>query len=303
MQYDDPYAVVANLRQWKNAGCPTTEKRRAWAAAVYRDLCADAFFNYAPQAERDKRNGLRPAISGSSYKHCPRQLWYSVQGAEKRKRLHRSYDVFAIGNLIEAIVVPQIILSGQDVIAPNAEGGGQYECVLEVDGKEYRSHPDIVLGDGKGGKILVEVKGLNPYTFDDWLNGPRWGGGRRGRDKSRAGPNNDWGYLSQVNFNMAAEDAASHLFIGVNKLQQDMRQWEVKRDPALIDEIKAAIRAAESPEPPPRPAWSTTVRRPVLKCDEIADKRCGSYCDFNEVCYPGFKFESEGRTPTFRKYD
>ncbi len=310
--------VVTEIRDWMDRGYPDPgEERRDWAQRAFDESIKNALALSAPLEEQDARNKARPKISGSSYKNCARALFYKNRRRKQRPVFADSRLIWQMGYVHEAIIVYQAIMCGLPIIGPGIHGE-QYEGVVrDPDVGDVPFHPDIVIpvharmgmtwdeinahACESGVELYpIDVKSMNPFTYDDWKDGRRRKHGK-GRDPKTAGPDNKFGYLSQVNVSMMAEGFTNFAgFVASNKMKGAMRQYEVEADPLLQAEIRAAWRASKGAEAPPRPAWATTWDRPQLKCAELADPRCG-YCDFNTTaCFPGFMEQSVGGRKVFR---
>lgn len=306
-------AVVTRIHEWAEQGHPDPgEERRAWADAAFHAALEGANDFTLPVKDQRAKQRKRPKISGSSYKYCARQLWYKARGNPSREVFFDSKLGWAVGWTHDAWVKRIAILSGLPVLGP-LPNGDEYRCTLTVDGKEYHGHIDLLLVEGIGlhhsydeikaaadaGMPLypIDIKSLNGFTYDEWKHGKSNG---RGKPRGPAGPTNEWGYLAQLNFYMAALGCRRGGFVASSKLKGELRQYEVERDDLLIAEIEGAIRAAETfDQPPPRPAWAEPFIRPQLGCAEL-QTRCG-YCDFNTTaCFPGFEEQTVSGRKLFR---
>lgn len=283
--------LVAHIEDWVRAGCPTPEHLRLWATEVYKALCADAIGQFAPREEVDARNALRAPVSASSFKSCERQVWYSARGTEGAEVAPRARSTWALGNQVEALAVYQMIASGLPVVAPGPDGK-QASRALTVGEHEIPGHCDVLLDYGSHGVVPVEVKGLNHFTFGGW---------------EKNGPDNNWGYLSQLNVYMAALGVERGFFYAINKMQGVAKCWEVQRDDLLVEWIKDTYLLSMEDEAPERPKWAGLKEMPRAKMpdgtvgvEELADKQC-SYCSYREACFPGLETVIVSGQPKYRR--
>lgn len=257
-------------------------ERVAWARAIVGD---DALRSFARCFIDKERDAGRAPVSASSHFYCARNLYYLLTGAPKEESQPRAKMVFHLGDNVETMAVALAILAGVPIVTPKADGV-QRVVSLPMRGETIPGHVDMTI-DYMGHECPVEVKSMAEY----------------GWEKSRdSGVEDTFGYVTQLQFYMAALKAPRGFFLGVNKSTGHTFEQEVVYDPAVVDAAEAAYSHArvhqEEGVAPQRPAWATVKQ--IAGTEQIENVRC-SYCNFRPVCWPGYEPKLVGGKAVFRK--
>lgn len=259
-----------------------TPERVEWARAVVGDDALRSFTRCFVAKERDAG---RAPVSASSHFYCARNLYYLLTGAPKEDAQPRAKMVFHLGDNVETMAVGLAILAGVPVLTPRSDGA-QREVTLSMRGEPIPGHIDMTI-DYMGAECPVEVKSMSEY----------------GWEKSKAeGVEDTFGYLTQLQFYMAALKAPRGFFLGVNKSTGHTFEQEVRFDQRVIDAAEAAYAHArvhqEEGVAPERPPWATVKQ--IAGTEQIENVRC-SYCSFRPVCWPGYEPKVVSGKAVFRK--
>lgn len=200
---------------------------------------------------------------------CPRSSWYTIKGYEGTDRSFsfQTLNIFAEGHSIHSKWQTWLQDAG---ILEVAE--------LPILDEEHRimGHADGLIND-KQGKAILEIKSVGAGTvrmedFDLF--------------QSASTPDEMWkkirkpfmSHLRQVNLYMHCTGVHEAVFIYEWKASQDVKEFSVKFQPELIEDIlagcRSVVRALDSGIPPMRPAW----------VDDSSHKTCKN-CPYKNVCW------------------
>lgn len=200
---------------------------------------------------------------------CPRSSWYTIRGYERQDKplSFQTLNIFAEGHAIHAKWQTWLTESG---VLEKAE--------VPIYDEEHRimGHADGIINDAKG-KAILEIKSVGAGTirmedFELFSNSST--------------PDEMWKkvrkpfmtHLRQLNLYMYCLGIHEGVFIYEWKATQDVKEFSVKFQPELIEDIltscRLVVRALESGIPPMRPAW----------IENSSNKACKS-CPYSGVCW------------------
>jgi len=200
---------------------------------------------------------------------CPRSSWYTIKGYERKDKplSFQTLNIFAEGHNIhgkwQAWLMDAGILEKPEVPIYDEE-----HLIM--------GHADGIINDSKG-RAVLEIKSVGAGTirmedFDLFSNSTT--------------PDEMWKkvrkpfmtHLRQINLYMYCLGIHDGVFIYEWKATQDVKEFAVRFQPELIEDIltscRLVVRALESGIPPMRPAW----------IEDSSNKTCKA-CPYNEVCW------------------
>jgi len=200
---------------------------------------------------------------------CARSSWYTIKGYEKagERMTFQRLNIFAEGHAIHAKWQKWL-----------TDAGVLEQAEVPIFDEEHRlmGHADGIINDSKG-KAILEIKSVGAGTI-------------RMEDyelfSSSSSPDEMWKkvrkpfmtHLRQVNLYMYCLGIHEAVFIYEWKATQEVKEFSVKFQPELIEDILAGcrnvIRGLESGIPPMRPAW----------VEDSTSKTC-KYCPYKNVCW------------------
>lgn len=200
---------------------------------------------------------------------CPRSSWYTIKGYEKAQESYtfQKLSIFAEGHNIHGKWQAWLMDAG---ILENPE--------VPIYNEEYRimGHADGIIKD-KQGRAVLEIKSVGAGTI-------------RMEDyelfKDAKTPEEAWkkvrqpfySHLRQLNLYMFCLDIHEGIFIYEWKATQDVKEFHVKYQPFLIEDIlsgcKSVIHSLETGIPPSRPTLA----------ESPASKMCKS-CPYVKECW------------------
>lgn len=151
----------------------------------------------------------------SSAGKCARQLAYKYHGfPEAGKEIDsRASLVFWTGDLVEMTIVTLAKAAGVAVVAT---GFSQLEVSIPVNGLHVNGHPDGLVIDN-GETLLLEVKSMSSYSFDDFVKGMI-----------------DESYRTQINCYMFALKLKRCVLVGYNKDSGVLHEMTIEFDPKIV---------------------------------------------------------------------
>lgn len=199
------------------------------------------------------RQDIAPTIRLSGIGRCLRQQSYRTLGIpENGKELDsRALMVFFQGDLAEAAVVLLAKAAGCDI-----QSAGASQMEIELLG--VKGHPDGILGE-----LLVEVKSMSSYSFEDFEHGRI-----------------DEAYLYQMNAYMEALHLNQAVMVALNKDAGVLGERTILRDQKIVDDILKRIsrlRTATLDNLPERPYKPNEKGFYPWQC---------LYCAFHKTCLP-----------------
>lgn len=198
--------------------------------AILAEVATLAQFAFSRQfGIREERAVKQPYFS--SIGKCMRQQAYELLGFEANGKEidSRSKMVFFQGDMAELAIVLLAKQAGCQITAC-----GQAQESVQLD-EFLRGRPDGILD----GTRLVEVKSMSSYGFDRFERGDI-----------------DEGYIFQCNAGMEALKLTETVFVGLNKDAGVLHEQIIKRDPAIVAEIRsrmAILKTATKETLPERP--------------------------------------------------
>jgi hypothetical protein len=201
-----------------------------------------------------------------------RQLWYTVNGAEREELTPQTYFKFLYGHVIEQLIVFLAKEAGHEVTHEQAE--------VEVEG--IKGHLDCVI-DG----VTVDVKSAAPFSFQKFENGKLY-------------EDDPFGYIKQLTgyANVVTPDTGA-AFLAFNKVSGEICIMNVGQSIVAsnkpADRIKYLKEMVVQPTPPER-------------CYEpVADGKSGnmklptgcSYCQFKWKCWDNLRGFAYSGGPRF----
>lgn len=201
---------------------------------------------------------------------CQRASWYTIKGYEKKEERALSFqtlNIFAEGHNIHGKWQAWLYDSGI-LEAPE----------VPIFDEEHRimGHADGIINDSKG-RAVLEIKSVGAGTV-------------RMEDfelfQSASSPDEMWKkirkpfmtHLRQVNLYMYCLGIHDAIVLYEWKATQDVKEFAIKFQPELIEDIlagcRSVIRSLESGIPPMRPAW----------VEDSTSKTC-KQCPYKGVCW------------------
>lgn len=200
----------------------------------------------------------------SSIGHCLRQQAYKALGFEEAgKEIDaRSRMVFLMGDLTEVAVVGLAKAAGCQI-------AGTGDAQLEVDIDGVVGHPDGVIN----GSVLLEVKSMSSYSFDEF---------ERGKIQD--------GYRYQCNAYMSALGFEQCCIVALNKDAGVLSEMVISKDLAIVAKIKQRITALKKATKEDLPARE-------YQPDEkgFLPWPC-AYCAFHRTCWPTINRVLKGKS-------
>lgn len=200
---------------------------------------------------------------------CPRSSWYTIKGYDKQEESYsfQRLLIFEEGHNIhgkwQAWLVDAGILEQPEVPIVN---------------EEYRimGHADGIISDKKG-RAVLEIKSVGAGTIrmEDY---ELFKGAETPEAAWKKVRQPFYSHLRQLNLYMYCLDIHDGIFIYEWKATQDVKEFSVKFQPHLIEDIlagcKSVVRGLDSGIPPMRP---TIAESPTSKI-------CKS-CPYSKVCW------------------
>jgi CRISPR/Cas system-associated exonuclease Cas4 (RecB family) len=200
---------------------------------------------------------------------CPRSSWYTIKGYEKQGETFtfQKLNIFAEGHAIHAKWQKWL-----------TDAGVLEQVEVPILNEEYRlmGHADGIINDKKG-RAILEIKSVGAGTIrmEDYES-----------FKSATSENDMWKkvrqpfptHLRQLNLYMYCLGIHEGVFLYEWKANQDVKEFSVKYQAELIEDILAGcqsvIRALDSGIPPMRPTLA-----------EDSSSRICKYCPYSKVCW------------------
>lgn len=200
---------------------------------------------------------------------CPRSSWYTIKGYEKQGETFtfQKLNIFAEGHAIH-----------QKWQTWLTEAGVLEQAEVPILNEEYRlmGHADGIINDKKG-RAILEIKSVGAGTIrmEDYES-----------FKSATSENDMWKkvrqpfptHLRQLNLYMYCLGIHEGVFIYEWKANQDVKEFSVRYQAELIEDILAGcqsvIRGLESGIPPMRPTLA-----------ESSASRICKNCPYSKVCW------------------
>lgn len=254
--------------------------------------------NAQAQSKRDKL-GLHPSeISKKNW--CPRSSWYTIEGYERPSETMSfgRLNVFAEGNAIhnkwQTWLRNAGVLRGlfkcqdcgntkySDFLACECGSTKIRYAEVPIENEEYNilGHADGIIED-KNGLSLIEIKSVGvgtiryeapdifaPYAHNEITIDELWGKIRRPFPS----------HLRQANLYMFCTGISDLAFIYEWKPNQDVKEFNVRFQPELIESILVGCKDVKdrlgTKRPPMRPIWVTGPDCQTCKT-----------CPYNKVCW------------------
>jgi len=164
--------------------------------------------------EREERVYVRDYFYVTEVAKCPRQIFYSAHGFPRPPIDGQTARKLAVGDaahqrIVQALYGLGIVVAAEAPIPENPLFHGRADVIVSLNGKNY----------------VVEIKTMHPYNFDQTALGPR-------RDH----------YL-QLQLYLHYFDIPQGILLEENKANQELREFVVERDDALIREVLAKFEA------------------------------------------------------------
>lgn len=200
---------------------------------------------------------------------CPRSSWYTIKGYQKQGETYtfQKLNIFAEGHAIHSKWQTWLMDAG---VLEQAE--------VPISNEEYRllGHADGIINDSKG-RAILEIKSVGAGTIrmEDYES-----------FKNATSENDMWKkvrqpfptHLRQLNLYMYCLGIHDGVFIYEWKANQDVKEFSVRYQPELIEDIlagcKSVIHGLESGIPPMRPTLA-----------ESSDSRICKNCPYAKFCW------------------
>ena len=216
-------------------------------------------------------------------KACQRQSAYKFHAFVPKEKQARMFINFEIGYAVEKVILENAKKAGCEIEFNNAWLG------VIKDGTNVVCKPDGLYKDKKGVLYNVEIKKMSEYGFKSFKEN---------------GLNNDWGYISQANFECEAwkqqdMNVVGTIFIVVNGNTGHLAEEFIKFDSKVVEKMLARVRTVMNSTKNELPE---RYYKPELKSGkEYLPVEC-SYCDYTQHCWPNFKLMfSKGGSPLYVK--
>lgn len=200
---------------------------------------------------------------------CPRSSWYTIKGYERQDKAlsFQTLNIFAEGHSIHDKW--QTWLTDAGVLE-------QKEVPIYDENHRLMGHADGIVNDKKG-RAILEIKSVGAGTIrvEDFET-----------FQSSNTPDEMWKkvrrpfqtHLRQIMLYMYCTGIHDGIFIYEWKATQEVKEFSVKYQPELIEDILAScrvvIRSLESGIPPMRPSWM----------EDSSNKTCKA-CPYQKVCW------------------
>ncbi len=270
--------------------------------ALLADLGKQITRRFRREFMQDQRPSERRLYATRVTGECPRRAAYAYLGFPAEPDEPRTIFNRRIGDIIEAVTFTLAKQAGIDIERPYSlltDDGERME--VSRDGITLPCWPDGLVQAG-GTYLNVEIKSMNGFVFD--------------RDDRAGEVDNTWGYVTQTAMEVAAWrqkglDVPATCFVGINKLNGQVREWIVPYDDRLVaaafDRARQVLDAENRlvwlakgtidrmPDVEPNVADAINGDLPPRAYKPVFDKKSGrmklglncSYCSWHQHCWAG----------------
>ena len=193
---------------------------------------------------------------------CSRNLWYTVNGCEGKKKDTQTQRIFDVGTYLEPLIVEWLREDGWEVEYNPGSQDAELKIEIPVVGGKLAGHPDCIISKGEIQNALVDIKTMNDHAFTHWK--------REGTQKTKAQ------YVTQLHIYAMGLKAMGRQIeslgiVGVNKnnseMYIDLFPFDEIYGNNLLEKARSIFVMTEPPE---------------LNCP-TEDWAC-KYCEFSDHC-------------------